>query len=129
MSTSERANRFAPWLAGEYRRRGDFTVLVILVSIEGARIELLRSTFMNVIGDEMRWAEIRDLFAGAGVDWNGAAFFPAGNALAGMLPNETARSELRALEARLREDRRILNEGHFFDGKGRRLQVEETSLH
>lgn len=129
MSTSERPNRFAPWLASEYRRRGDFTVLVVLVSIEGARIELLRSTFMNVIGDEMRWAEIRNLFASAGVDWNGAAFFPAGTAGGGMLPNDAARSELRALETRLREDRRILNEGHFFDRKGRRLQVEETSLH
>jgi hypothetical protein len=125
LSTSERPNRFDPWLSGEYRRRGDFTVLVVLVSIEGSAIELLRSTFMNVIGDETRWIEVRELFTGAGVSWSGAAFFPVNSYFNGPVPNDVARSELRELEARLREDRRILNEGHFFDRKGRRLTVEE----
>ncbi len=125
MSTSERPNRFDPWLSGEYRRRGDFTVLVVLVSIEGSAIELLRSTFMNVIGDETRWIEVRELFTGAGVSWSGAAFFPVNSYFNGPVPNDVARSELRELEARLREDRRILNEGHLFDRKGRRLTVEE----
>ncbi|MCO6388982.1 hypothetical protein [Aliihoeflea sp. 40Bstr573] len=125
MSTSDRPNRFDAWLSGEYRSRGDFTMLVVLVVIDGTKITLLRSTFMNVIGDETHWVELRELLAGSGAPWNGAAFFPLSPFFAGPVSNDIARQELRALEERLREDRRVLNEGHFFDRKGRRLKVDE----
>ncbi|WP_024585349.1 hypothetical protein [Aliihoeflea sp. 2WW] len=125
MSTSERHSRFDAWLAGEYERRGDFTVMVVLVDIAETRIDLLRSTYMNVIGDETRWVELRELLSGSGAAWNGAAFFPVSAFFNGPVPNDIARSELRDLEDRLREDRRVLNEGHFFDRKGRRLKVDE----
>jgi hypothetical protein len=35
---------------------------------------------------------------------------------------------LRELEARLDEDRLVLNEGHFFDKWGRRLKIEEVQV-
>lgn len=127
MSTSERPNRFDAWLSGEYRRRGDFTMLVVLVAIDGTKIDLLRSTYLNVIGDETRWIELRDLLSGSGPSWNGAAFFALSPFFAGPVSNDVARQELRALEGRLREDRRVLNEGHFFDRKGRRLKVDELT--
>ncbi|TKT78468.1 hypothetical protein XW59_012305 [Aquamicrobium sp. LC103] len=123
--SEDRPSRFDVWLPVEYRRRGDFTVLVVLVSIGGTSIELLRSTFMNVIGDETRWSELRELFSGSGAEWNGAAFFPVSSYFDGPVSNDIARAELRDLEGRLREDRRVLNEGHFFDPEGRRLKVEE----
>ncbi len=37
----------------------------------------LCSTYFNVIGDEIDWDDIVLMFAGAGADWDGAAFFPA----------------------------------------------------
>lgn len=119
-----RANRFDTWLPAEHARRGDFTLMVVLVSIEGASIRLLRSTFMNVIGVETGWSELRALFGQSGTEWNAAAFFAADD---GLLPNALARIQLRELEEQLRADRRILNQGHFFDDKGRRLKVEERS--
>lgn len=125
MSISERPSRFDAWLSGEYGRRGDFTVLVVLVAVEGSAIDLLRSTFMNVIGNETRWIELRELLSGSGAAWNAAAFFPVSAFFNGPVPNDIARAELRDLESRLREDRRVLNEGHFFDRKGRRIKVEE----
>jgi hypothetical protein len=67
------------------------------------------------------------MFAGAGRDWDGAAFFPVVDADGGPLDNPTARSRLRALEARLDDDRLVLNVGHFFDKWGRRLKIEEVS--
>jgi hypothetical protein len=125
LSISERHSRFDAWLSGEYERRGDFTMMVVLVDVADTRIELLRSTFMNVIGDETRWVELRELLSSSGVAWNAAAFFPVSAFFNGPVPNEIARSELRDLETRLREDRQVLNEGHFFDRKGRRLKVDE----
>lgn len=55
MSISDgRLNRFDDWLSAEYARRGDFTLLVVLASVEGTAIDLLSSTFMHVVGDEAR---------------------------------------------------------------------------
>lgn len=118
---------FSDWLVGEFAGSGEFTALVVLVNIAGARITPLCSTYFNVIGDEVDWNDIVVMFAGSGADWNGAAFFPVRSPHDGPLDNPTARVRLRELEARLDDDRLVLNEGHFFDRWGRRMRVEEVS--
>jgi len=121
------ATDFSEWLVGEFARSGEFTALVVLVEIAGTGITPLCSTYFNVIGDEVDWNDIVVMFAGSGADWSGAAFFPIQAANGGPLDNPTARLRLRELEARLDEDRLVLNEGHFFDKWGRRMRVEEVS--
>jgi len=120
------ANEFEQWLAREFAVRGSFTAFAILVEIAGTRVTPLCSTYFNVIGDEADWNEMVLMFAGAGREWDGAAFFPAVAASGGPLDNPTARLRLRALEARLDDDRLVLNEGHFFDKWGRRMKIEEV---
>jgi hypothetical protein len=68
------------------------------------------------------------LFAGAGAAWSGAAFFPVTGLDGGPVDNPTARIRLRELEARVGENRLVLNEGHFFDVWGRRMKIEEVEL-
>ena len=63
-----------------------------------------------------------------GQDWNGASFFPVTGPDGGPLDNPNARLQLHELEARLDDDRLVLNEGHFFDKWGRRLKIEEVPL-
>lgn len=129
MSTSERAESdFDRWIIREFATTGAFTALVVLVSIEGVKVTALASTYFNVIGDEVDWSEMTVLFAGAGAQWNGAAFFPITAPDGGPVDNPSARLALRQLEERLDESRLILNEGHFFDAWGRRLKIEETEL-
>ena len=129
MSTFERdaGSDFARWLAQEFAASGAFTVFAILVEIVGPRVTPLCSTYFNVIGDEVDWGEIVLMFSGAGREWDGAAFFPAVASDGGPLDNPSARLRLRELEARLDDDRLVLNEGHFFDKWGRRLKIEEVS--
>ena len=91
-----------------------------------AKVTPLCSTYFNVIGDEVDWGEITVLFAGAGRDWDGAAFFPRIDVGGGPLDNPNARTQLRELEERVDEDRLVLNEGHFFDKWGRRMKIEEV---
>ena len=62
------------------------------------------------------------------MDWDGASFFPVTSDDGGPLDNPTARSQLRELEARLDDDRLVLNEGHFFDKWGRRMMIEEIAV-
>ena len=131
MSISETnggATEFDSWIAGEFAARGAFTALVILLDIGERQVTPLCSTYFNVIGDDIDWEEITVLFAGAGVDWSGASFFPAISPHGGPLDNPTARLKLRALERRLDDDRLVLNEGHFFDKRGQRMLIEEVPL-
>ncbi|TCT02704.1 hypothetical protein [Aquabacter spiritensis] len=117
---------FDDWLVASFEAEGPFTALVILVRIGPLEVAPLASTFLSVIGAEIRWPEIVALFGGSGHKWDGAAFFPVLDA-GGPLLNAEARARLRALEARVREDRLTLNDGHFFDTWGRRLKVEEAT--
>jgi len=121
------AGDFGRWLTHEFAVSGAFTALVVLVEIAPTRVTPLCSTFFNVIGDEIAWNDIVAMFRSAGRQWDGAAFFPTLAPDGGPLDNPTARMRLRDLETRLNDDRLVLNEGHFFDKWGRRLNVEEVT--
>jgi hypothetical protein len=123
--TKAPATDFDRWVAEEFAESGPFTALVILVEIAEPAVVPLCSTYFNVIGDEFDWGEITVLFAGSGRDWSGACFFPATANDGGPLDNPTARLRLHELEVRVDENKIVMNEGHFFDKWGRRLQIEE----
>ncbi|BCB20459.1 hypothetical protein [Bosea sp. ANAM02] len=114
---------FDRWL-GRLFRKGPFTALIVLVKIAEPKVEPLRSTFVHVVGDEIDWGDIVLMLRGAGVSWDGAAFFPTLDD-GGLVPDATARSRLRELEAALRADRLTLNKGAFFDVWGRNLEIQE----
>jgi hypothetical protein len=124
---TEQANDFERWLPAAFAEAGAFTALVVLVAIRETSVTPLCSTYFNVIGDEVAWADIVLMMAGSGADWDGVAFFPAMRPEGGPLDNPAARLRLRALEARLAEDRLTLKEGRFFDRWGRRLTIEEAT--
>lgn len=123
MSISD-LTEFDSWLREMVREHGEFTVLVVLTKIGERKIDPLCSTYLHVIGDEVDWDEIKVMFAGSGHDWNGAAFFPTKARNGGPIDNPTARARLAELEAKVTQDRMILNEGHFFDLEGRRIEIE-----
>ena len=131
MSTSDasdNATDFDRWIVEQFASTGTFTALVVLVEIAGTKVAPLCSTYFNVIGDEIDWGEVTVLFAGAGAEWDGASFFPTTASVGGPVDNPTARLRLRELEARLDQDRLVLNQGHFFDKWGRRLKIEEVQV-
>ena len=130
MSTSEPgggAIDFNAWIEDEFARRGAFTACVVLVQIGEQSVTPLASTYLNVIGAEVDWVEIVALFMGAGMPWDGAAFFPATTPDGGPLDNAGARACLREIEARVKAERLAINEGFFFDRRGRRMMVEEMA--
>ncbi len=120
---------FDRWARAEYEA-GDprgFTAFVILVKIKKKDVDPLCSTYMHVIGDELDWGTITMLLAGSGMTWDAAVFFAKRDFRAnGPLDNPTARLLLHDQEARVKEDRLAINEGHFFDVWGRRMIVEEA---
>jgi hypothetical protein len=123
LSISEKTE-FDAWLASMVAQHGEFTALVILTQIAERSVRPLCSTYLHVIGDEVDWDDIARMFAGSGQSWDGAAFFPTKARNGGPVDNPTARLRLAELEAKVTADRMILNEGHFFDGLGRRIKIE-----
>lgn len=123
-SAAARPTEFDEWLAAMVLRHGEFTVLVILTAIGQGKVMPLCSTFLHVVGDEVDWREIKTMFESAGRDWDGAAFFPTKAHEGGPIDNATARLRLAELQDKVREDRMVLNEGHFFDTLGRRIEIE-----
>jgi hypothetical protein len=123
LSTFE-PTEFDDWLAHMVREHGQFTVLVVLTRIGERGVVPLCSTYMHVIGDEVDWEEIKVMFAGSGQSWDGAAFFPTKAQSGGPVDNPTARLRLAELEAKVNQDRMVLNDGHFFDTQGRRIEIE-----
>jgi hypothetical protein len=106
------------------RQHGEFTVLVILTEVGERRVVPLCSTYLHVLGDEVAWQEIRALLAASGRNWDGAAFFPTKARNGGPIDEATVRRRLAELEAKVIENRMVLNDGHFFDTEGRRIEIE-----
>jgi hypothetical protein len=117
---------FNEWVVHEYARTGGFTMLVVLVAIGDLDVTPLRSTYLHVIGDEVEWSALTQLFTSANVEWDGVLFEPVSAAGGGPVDDALAKIFLRTLEARIGDDRLAMNTGHFFDKWGRRMQVEEV---
>ena len=118
---------FDDWLVATFARVGPFTMLIVLVEIGETTVSALASSYLHVIGDETRWADMVDLLSGAGVTWNGAAFFQADRS--GLVDDATARHRLSSLTRNLEKDRSLLKHSEFFNTDGLRLKIEEVGGH
>lgn len=116
---------FDDWLPATYAATGGFTALAVLVEITASDAVPVASTFFHVIGDEARWADVRRLFATAPGGWDGVVFFAETSKAGGPLEEPLARIELRRVEQMIHDDRLAINEGAFFDRKGRRMRIDE----
>jgi len=115
---------FDDWLVETFARVGSFTVLIVLVEIGETSVGLLASSYLHVIGNETRWADMVDLLSGAGVTWSGAAFFQGDRA--GLIDDATASRRLAELTRHLHKDRSILTHGEFFNARGLRMKIEAS---
>jgi hypothetical protein len=116
---------FDDWLIRTYARVGAFTILILLLDIGETSVTPLRSTYLHVVGDEIRWPAMARLFDGAGVPWSGVAFFQADRG--GLVADDEAKRRLASLVRHVNEDRKILNDGEFFNPDGLHLRLEEIA--
>jgi len=118
---------FDDWLIATFGEAGSFTMLFVLVEITETKVELLRSAYLHVVGDETRWPDMVRIFSGAGIAWSGAVFYRAGRE--GLVEDATAKARLASLMRNLHEDRSLIREGEFFNADGLRLRIEELKPH
>jgi hypothetical protein len=118
---------FEAWLKAQFADTGAFTVFIVLVRISDDSVAATRSTFAQMIGDDMDWAEMMELLAGAGAAWDGVGFFVGLAHDGGPMADDEARAKLKQIEAEVMADPLVLNRGRFFDRHGRHLQVDEAA--
>lgn len=127
MSNPAADTDFDDWVIDTYSDAGSFTMLFILVSISETKVELLRSAYLHVVGDELLWPDMTKLFASAGVNWSGVVFYRAGRE--GLVEDKEAKARLSSLVRKLEEDRSLIRDGEFFNADGLRLMIEEIKPH
>ena len=118
---------FDAWLQDMVALHREFTVVVILAEIGERSVVPVCSTYLHVLGDEVDWTEIKALLAGSGRNWDGVAFFPTKGVNGGPIDRETVGLRLAELEAKVIENRMVLNDGHFFDTSGRQIEIEPVA--
>jgi hypothetical protein len=120
---------FDAWLGEEFGsgESSGFTALIVLLRIRSRDVKPVATTFAHVIGDEIDWGGLTGLLNGSGRKWDAVALFPRRDArTGGPLDNPAARLFLMDLEARIADDRLVINEGRFFDAWGRAMRVDEV---
>lgn len=120
---------FDDWLAETFAGGSEagFTVLIMLLRIRKQDVKPVASSFAHLIGDEIDWGGFVALLNGAGKKWDAVALFPRRDARSGgPLDNPSARLWVADLEARVADDRLVINEGRFFDAWGRAMRVDEV---
>lgn len=120
------ATDFDAWLSGRFADGGAFTALIVVMSVEGTRVEPVASTYAHVIGDEIAWTEMLSLLDSSGKPWDAVVIYAASMEKGGTLEDPAARQTLRRIEEEILRDRRTINAGHFFDRLGRRLRLDEV---
>jgi len=118
---------FEQWLAAQFAETGAFTIFIVLVRIAHDSVEALKSSFAQMIGDDMSWAEMTALLDSAGARWDGVGFFVGLAQGGGPIADQEAREKLRGIEAEVMADPLVLNRGRFFDRQGRQMEVEPLS--
>ncbi|MBK4215467.1 hypothetical protein JJJ17_05955 [Paracoccus caeni] len=115
---------FDDWLRATYAETDGFTLLIVLIGIGDGRVDLLRSTHLHVIGDEITWPDMAAHFDAAGVSWNAVAMFLADRD--GLVEDALARDRLDALVRALNGDRTLIREGAFFNRDGLHLRLDDA---
>jgi hypothetical protein len=125
MPVSAAKTDFEQWLAAQFADTGAFTIFIVLVRIAGEQISAVRSTYAQMIGDDMKWQEMTALLDGARTPWDAVAFF-VGLGAQGPMMDAVARTKLREIESSVLADPLALNRGMFFDRQGRHMRVDEA---
>ena len=118
---------FEQLLAAQFADSGPLTIFIVLVRIGEREVKAVKSSYAQMIGDDMAWHEMRTLLDSARTPWDGVGFFVGLGYAGGPLPDALAKAKLKEVEASVLADPLALNRGRFFDRLGRHLQVDEVS--
>lgn len=127
MSNSKGA-AFEQWIVDRFADTGGFTALILLLSIQDGKIQPISCSFVHVIGDEVRWKDMRAMLDMSRRQWDGFVVFPESAPGGGPLVDFVAKARLQERIDEVTMDRMVLNSGGLFDKQGRAFRVDPVEL-
>lgn len=115
---------FDDWLRATWAETQGFTLLMVLIGLGEGRVDLLRSAYLHVIGDDLTWNEMVRHFDSSGEAWDAVAMFRAGRE--GLVADDVAKDRLEALMRAMNGDRTLIRDGEFYNRDGLMLRLDDA---
>ena len=128
MSRSKGAE-FESWITERFAASGGFTALILLLSMGGDKVEMISCSYVHVIGDEVRWRDMKTMLDASRRKWDGFAIFAESPPGGGPLMDIVAKARLQERIDEVTVNRMVLNDAGFFDTRGRPIRIDPVGLH
>lgn len=123
MSSSD-GKEFERWIVDRFAETNGFTALLLLLSIEKGRIEMISCSYLHVIGDEVAWKDMKSMLDASLRKWDAFAIFPESPPGGGPLLDIVAKARLQERIDEVTANRMVLNGSGLFDRKGRAFRID-----
>ncbi len=127
--SSSKGTEFERWIAERYAETDGFTALILLVAIGSDKVEMISCSYVHVIGDEVRWRDMKTMLDASRRKWDGFAIFPESPPGGGPLIDIVAKARLQERIDEVTVDRMVLNNAGFFNTHGRAIRIDPVDLH
>lgn len=128
MSRSDGAE-FESWIVERFAQTNGFTALLLLLSINDTRIDLISCSYLHVIGDEVAWRDMKTMLDASRRRWDGVAVFAESPPAGGPLMDLIAKGRLQERIDEITADRMVLNSAGLFDPQGRAFRIDPLEDH
>lgn len=120
---------FERWIAERFAATSGFTALILLVNLGHDKVDLISCSYVHVIGDDVRWRDMKSMLDASLRKWDGFAVFPESPPGGGPLIDIVAKARLQERIDEVTVNRMILNDAGFFDTHGRAIRIDPVGLH
>lgn len=128
MSSSSGAD-FKTWFDDRFAETGGFTALILLLAIGDGKVSPISCSYVHVIGNETRWVDMKAMLDASHVAWDGFVIFAESPPGGGPLIDIVAKTRLQARIDEATANRMVLNDGGFFDNRGRAIRIDPVGVH
>ena len=128
MSSSKGAE-FESWIVEQYAATGGFTALILLLTLAGDKVSMISCSYVHVIGDEVRWRDMKSMLDASRRKWDAFVVFPESPPGGGPLIDVVAKARLQERIDEVTVNRMILNDAGFFDTRGRHIRIDPVEVH
>jgi hypothetical protein len=129
MTSSDRGADFERWIVEQYAATKGFTALILLLALGRDKVDLISCSYVHVIGNEVRWRDMKTMLDASRRKWDAFAIFPETPPGGGPLIDLVAKARLQERIDEVTVNRMVLNDAGFFDTRGRQIRIDPVELH
>jgi len=127
--SNSKGAEFESWIVEQYAATGGFTALILLLTLGGDKVNMISCSYVHVIGDEVRWRDMKSMLDASRRKWDAFVVFPESPPGGGPLIDVVAKARLQERIDEVTVNRMILNDAGFFDTRGRHIRIDPVEIH